>query len=36
MQYSILLININMDVQEECANRLYRVCTHSSNADDGE
>ncbi len=26
--------NINRDVQEECANRLYRVCTHSSNADD--
>ncbi len=20
--------NINRDVQEECANRLYRVCTH--------
>ncbi len=29
-------ININRNVQEECANRLYRVCTHSSNADDGE
>ncbi len=28
--------NINRDVQEECANRLYRVYTHSSNADDGE
>ncbi len=25
--------NINRDVQEECANRLNRVC---SNADDGE
>ncbi len=38
MQYSILWININIntDVQEECENRLYRVCTHSSNADDGE
>ncbi len=23
-------------MQDECANRLYRVCTHSSNADDGE
>ncbi len=26
--------NINRDVQEECANRLYRVCTHSSYTDD--
>ncbi len=26
--------NVNRDVQEECANRLYRVCTHSSNTDD--
>ncbi len=26
--------NINRDVQEECANRLYRVYIHSSNADD--
>ncbi len=26
--------NISRDVQEECANRLYRV--HSSNTDDGE
>ncbi len=32
----LINININRDVQEECANRLYRVCTHSSNADDGE
>ncbi len=29
-------INITRDVQDECANRLYRVCTHSSNAEDGE
>ncbi len=31
-QYTVDLINnnINRDVQEECANRLYRVCTHSS------
>ncbi len=28
----LINININRDVQEECANRLYRVCTHSSNA----
>ncbi len=37
-QSTVDLININItrDVQEECANRLYRVCTHSSNADDGE
>ncbi len=28
--------NIYRNVQEECANRLYRVCTCSSNADDGE
>ncbi len=26
--------NINRDVQEECANRLYRVYIHSSNTDD--
>ncbi len=32
----LIHININRDVQEECENRLYRVCTHSSNADDGE
>ncbi len=32
----LINININRDVQEECANRLYRVCTYSSNADDGE
>ncbi len=32
----LINININRDVQEECANRLYRVGTHSSNADDGE
>ncbi len=33
------LINSNMnkrDVQEGCANGLYRVCTHSSNTDDEE
>ncbi len=38
IQYTVDLINnnINRDVQEECANRLYRVCTHSSNADGGE
>ncbi len=32
----LLNININTDVQEECANRFCQVCTHSSNADDGE
>ncbi len=26
----LINININRDVQDECANRLYRVCTHSS------
>ncbi len=38
IQYTVDLINnnINRYVQEECANRLYRVYTHSSNADDGE
>ncbi len=37
IQYTVDLINNNIrDVQEECANRLYRVCTHISNADDGE
>ncbi len=38
IQSTVDLININitMDVQEECANRLFRVCTHSSNVDDGE
>ncbi len=37
-QYTVDLINnnINRDVQEECANRLYRVYIHSSNADDVE
>ncbi len=25
----LINININRDGQEECANRLYRVCTHS-------
>ncbi len=32
----LLLINsnISMDVQEECANRLYRVFTHISNTND--
>ncbi len=36
--YTVVLINnnINRDVQEKCANRLYRVYTQSSNADDGE
>ncbi len=35
IQYTVDLINnnINRDVQEGCANRLYRVCTHSSNTD---
>ncbi len=35
-QYTEDLINSNMnrDVQEECANGLYRVCTCSSNTDD--
>ncbi len=28
--------NISRDVQEESANRLYQVYTHSSNTDDGE
>ncbi len=31
------LLNSNMnkrDVQEGCANGLYRVCTHNSNTDD--
>ncbi len=38
IQYTVDLIynNINRDVQEECVNRLYRVYTHSSNADYGE
>ncbi len=38
IQYTVDLINnnINRDVQEECANRLYRVYIHSSNADDVE
>ncbi len=38
IQSTVDLININItrDVQEECANRLYRVCTHSSNAEDGD
>ncbi len=38
IQYTVDLINnnINRYVQEECANRLYRVYTYSSNADDGE
>ncbi len=36
IQYTVDLINnnINRDVQEECANRLYRVYIHSSNVDD--
>ncbi len=36
IQSTVDLININItrDVQDECANRLYRVCTHSSNAED--
>ncbi len=35
-QYTEDLINsnINRNVQEECANRLYRVYTCSSNTDD--
>ncbi len=35
IQYTLDLINnkINRDVQEECANSLYRVYTHSSNTD---
>ncbi len=38
IQSTVDLININItrDVQEECANRLYWVCTHSSNVGDGE
>ncbi len=38
IQSTVDLININIrrDVQDECANRLYWVCTHSSNAEDGE
>ncbi len=38
IQYTVDLINnnINRDVQEECANRLYRVYTHSSKVDGGE
>ncbi len=38
IQYTVDLINnnINRDVQEECANRLYRVYIHSSKTDDGE
>ncbi len=38
IQYTVDLINnnINRDVQEECAKRLYWVCTHSINADCGE
>ncbi len=38
-QYIVDLINnpISRDVQEECANRLYRPgYMHSSNTDDGE
>ncbi len=37
IQYTVDLINSNMnrDVQEECANRLYRVYTHSNDVDDG-
>ncbi len=38
IQYTVDLINNNISraVQEECANRLYRVYTHSSNTDEGE
>ncbi len=32
----LINININRDVKRNVQNRLYRVCTHSSNADDGE
>ncbi len=37
IQYTVDLINnnINRDVQEECANGLDRVYTHSSNTYDG-
>ncbi len=34
IQYTVDLINNN--ISRECANRLYRICTHSSNVDDGE
>ncbi len=38
IQYNVNSINNNIsrDVQEECAKRLYRVYTHSSNTDGGE
>jgi len=32
--WDLININMNRDVQEGCANGLYRVCTHSSNTDD--
>ncbi len=33
--WDLINSNMNRDVQEGCANGLYRVCTHSSNTDDG-
>ncbi len=33
--WDLIISNMNKrDVQEGCANGLYRVCTHSSNTDD--
>ncbi len=32
--WDLINSNMNRDVQEGCANGLYRVCTHSSNMDD--
>ncbi len=32
--WDLINSNMNRDVQEECANRLYWVCTHSNNTDD--
>ncbi len=32
--WDLINSNMNRDVQEECANRLYRVYTCSSNTDD--
>ncbi len=31
--WDLINSNMNRDVQEECANRLYWVCTHSNNKD---
>ncbi len=33
--WDLINSSMNRDVQEGCANGLYRVCTHSSNTDDG-